>query len=70
MKFCPPKRAFLLCLPVNCAILLIQNEIRFSNIGGRPPSGRYHCMANHIVVIVSDNKGTEFIEEAHNAGWP
>ncbi len=26
-------------------------------------------MANHIVVIVSDFKGTEFIEEAHNAGW-
>ena len=26
-------------------------------------------MANHIVVIVSDHKGTEFIEEAHNAGW-
>lgn len=26
-------------------------------------------MANHIVVIVSDFKGTEFIDEAHNAGW-
>ena len=26
-------------------------------------------MANHIVVIISDHKGTEFIEEAHNAGW-
>lgn len=26
-------------------------------------------MANHIVVIISDFKGTEFIDEAHNAGW-
>ncbi|MEP6944743.1 MAG: ATP-grasp domain-containing protein [Acidobacteriota bacterium] len=26
-------------------------------------------MANHIVVIASDHKGAEFIEEAANAGW-
>lgn len=26
-------------------------------------------MGNHIVCIASENKGTEFLEEAHNAGW-
>ena len=26
-------------------------------------------MKNHIVIIASDYKGSEFIEEAHNAGW-
>ena len=26
-------------------------------------------MANHIVILASDYKGTEFIEEAQNAGW-
>ncbi|MEO6655898.1 MAG: ATP-grasp domain-containing protein, partial [Pyrinomonadaceae bacterium] len=26
-------------------------------------------MTNHIVIITSDYKGCEFIEEAHNAGW-
>src|SRR4051794_30753894 len=26
-------------------------------------------MQRHIVIIASDYKGTEFIEECHNAGW-